>query len=315
MRRALLFAAASIPVLALAVTATSGKLLETTNYSTTNDLNYVNSAQCQSGNLNLEWSIQTKTGVTFNTGGLYRVFATDTLPATDATTNLPFCAESSTTSPNTINAGPVGASVSATNVLVDATRSGNEAVKAAGKSCNPSQDGATIWICAHWSDATSTRNGSAVGKFQLQFNAPDAAGNVNVSAGDTKLFVKWDPATTGAILADHYIAEAYLPPHSPTNTPPDPADATAGPVTAHSTTITGLTNGQTYDVYVVAYSIGGNPGPRSKVQQGTPQPSADFWDVYKSRGGVEEGGCQSGPAGALAMLGVALLLAFRRRKS
>jgi MYXO-CTERM domain-containing protein len=40
-----------------------------------------------------------------------------------------------------------------------------------------------------------------------------------------------------------------------------------------------------------------------------------FWEQYRADGGIEQGGCGGGPAGALALLGVALALRRLRRRS
>ncbi len=74
-----------------------------------------------------------------------------------------------------------------------------------------------------------------------------------------------------------------------------------------------IENNTSYDVYGFAYSTAGNPSEPSKLLTGTPKPVDDFWRTYRNDGGVEEGGCASGPAGALALL--LPLLALRRRRS
>jgi uncharacterized protein (TIGR03382 family) len=79
---------------------------------------------------------------------------------------------------------------------------------------------------------------------------------------------------------------------------------------AESVTIGGLANFTTYSVTVRAISVGGNLSDPSFAVSGTPAPSAGFLEVY---GGVEKGGCSTGTAGALALLGTALVLAVRRR--
>lgn len=301
-----------IPVAAIAATAATGQLIETTNYSSKNATSYINLAQCQTGALSLEWNLLLVPGVTF-TGGSYSVFASDTQPTQATGTNGIYCAQQDAPSAvPPIHAGQVGNSITTNlNILMDvqgAPGSGNVAVTKAGKSC--SADGQQIWICAHWSDQTGTKNGSAFGKFTLQFTAPDAPANLGVGAGDSKLIVRWDAVTTGAAPADHYIAQAFVPPRAP----PDAPDFTSSSVTGTTVTITGLTNGTAYDVYVVPFSIGGNAGTAAGPVLGTPLPSASFWDVYKDRGGVEQGGCASGSGGILALLAVASLAALRRRK-
>ncbi len=315
MRRALLGAAVAIPLVVLAaINAPSGAVVETTNFNSAVPTSYINAAQCagnaSSNPLNLEWSIVTGTGVTFTGGGTYNLFASDAQPAavTNTPSNLVFCAEQPSTTPTQINAGSVG-SVTADLAVKDLAISGHDVVTAAtvAKSCDATQESRVIWICAHWVDSGGTKNGSATGKFIIQLAAPPAPTGVTVGSGDSRLIVDWTASTGGSTTADHYIARA---------TPVGGGTAYYSDRTNSTTaTINGLVNGTTYDVVVIAFSIGGNPSPDSAPAQGIPQPSANFWDVYKDRGGAEQGGCASGPAGAFALLGTASLLALRRRKS
>lgn len=310
MRRVLLVAAVVLPLAVLAAVAGSGQLLETNNYNATSGTSYVNAAQCvgnaSTSPLDLEWNIVTASGVTFTGGGLYRVFASTAQPTQATGTNGIYCAESSSpTATPPVTAGQVGY-VAASTVVQDLAISGSGVVAAVGKTCDPSQEGQQIWICAHWYDSTSTKNGYASGKFVLQLAAPASPTGVTVSAGDSKLYVSWAASSGGTVTADHYIAYA-----TPAGGTPIPSDRT----TSTNATITGLTNGTPYDVTVIAYSVGGNPSAASSpAVSGTPQPSADFWDVYKASGGVERGGCASGPGGALSIVAAAALLALRRRK-
>ncbi len=82
----------------------------------------------------------------------------------------------------------------------------------------------------------------------------------------------------------------------------------------------GLTNGLAYVVTATGTSAAGNPGVNSTTHAAgtdtTPLPFTDFWSTYKSAGGVEQGGCGTGGAGALApALAVVALLVARRRRS
>ncbi|HOX46711.1 MAG TPA: fibronectin type III domain-containing protein [Myxococcota bacterium] len=59
---------------------------------------------------------------------------------------------------------------------------------------------------------------------------------------------------------------------------------------ATSDTVTGLTNGTTYEVRAAAVDTSGNMGDYSEIFTGTPQPIEDGWEHYKSSGGTEPGG-------------------------
>ena len=98
------------------------------------------------------------------------------------------------------------------------------------------------------------------------------------------------------------------------------APSTGGPSNVGSVICAGLTNSTPYTVTAQASSQAGNSSAVSDVTgpnaSTTPLPFLDFWQVYKDQGGVEQGGCSTGSAGALAPALVLLgLLAVRRRRS
>ena len=313
MRRTLLVAASAVlvvPLVALAISAAAGQLLETTNYSAKTGASYVNLAQCQgsatSNPLKIEFNIPS-----FSNGGTYNLYASTAQPSA-GTGSVTLCAETSATSANPpVYAGSVG-SATAASAVTDIDISGALVVSTitppGNKACDPSQENQQIWICAHWTDQNANKDvASAFGKFILQFAKPSPPTGVSASPGSDKLYVSWtasDPS--GPALADHYVATAT----------PSAGGSTvsSGSVTGTSAIIDGLQNGTEYSVVVYAYSIGGNQSdPSSPAVNATPVPGADFWDVYKNRGGQEQGGCSTGGAGALGLLGAAGLLALRWR--
>jgi MYXO-CTERM domain-containing protein len=99
----------------------------------------------------------------------------------------------------------------------------------------------------------------------------------------------------------------------------DPADAHTVEVFGGSTTtarITGLQGGATYDVVVVACSIGHNPSAASNAVQGTPAdaPPADAATPGGGNGARKmTGGCASAPGGLAALAALAVPFALRRR--
>jgi hypothetical protein len=131
--------------------------------------------------------------------------------------------------------------------------------------------------------------------------------SVSVAAGDGALYVSWADGTDNGVAATSYrvTAEAVG----------NPGDTHTESFTGKSNQrISGLTNGVTYSVTVIAVSAGGNRSLASEPVTGTPQHVADFWEQYQEAGGREQGGCGGGPAGVLSLLGVALALrGFRRR--
>jgi uncharacterized protein (TIGR03382 family) len=325
MRRALLAAAIAVPLIALAITAVDGQVLDRTNFSSTHgNISYINAAQCANTDaLHLEWKVTPLSGASFGQNDQIKVFASDTNPAT-VTGSDGFCNEKPATGTPTINAGQIDTLQNVTTLLADKDVTGpagaGTLIKGATTIVCAASEGVNVYICAHWYDVTgNTKKGFASGTFQVQVNAPpDPSGLSTPQPGTGSLSLSWaaNPATPAA--TDHYVAFAFpqgtAP--APTTKPPFATAPTAtATTTGTSATITGLENGKTYDVIVVAYSVAGNPSGASASVPGTPVPSADFWDVYKARGGNEEGGCSTGSVGALSMLGAVVLLALRRRKS
>ncbi len=316
MRRALLLAALALPVGVRAVTPGVGTLLEPDNFNATSGKSYVNAAACSATKtLNLEWSIQTVGSKTFDQTGTFLIFASDTAPAVDSKTGGTFCAEKSTTTTPIVNAAQVDsftASTSPQSGLVSGLKALQNVafVAAAATSCDSSIEGKLLYICAHWTDSNgNTQQGFAIGTFQVQVLAPNAPTSVSAGSGDGRLLVSWTASavTDGFAPADHYIAQA---------TPVGGTTTVYSEIsTGTSATISGLQNGTEYTVVVYAYSVGGNrSADGSEPVTGTPIPSADFWKTYKDRGGVESGGCSSGPPDLLALAGAVSLLALRRRK-
>jgi hypothetical protein len=319
MKRVLLVAALVLPQVALAVTPASGQLLDTTNYNATYAVSYINAAQCAgTDSLHLEWDIAALSGAAFAAGDVYHLYASNTAP-TAGTSGGTFCAEQDNQTSG-VYAGLVGSTAATTPLAsLDVTGAGAwEAASADTTTCTSANEGATVYVCAHWYDAATTKKGSASGTFKVQVAAPPAPTGLTAPVpGNSSLMVSWTANPSTPTLTDHYVAEAFVAGTAPAaGTVPPFATSPVATATTNGTsaTIGGLDNNTTYDVIVVAYSVGGNPSGASAAVQGQPVPTAGFWTVYKAAGGVEEGGCSTGAAGALSMLGAASLIAIRRRK-
>jgi hypothetical protein len=169
---------------------------------------------------------------------------------------------------------------------------------------------ATINVCVqHVGTASTTPKGYALGTVTYEAVAPPVPVSVSVQPGDSSLFVTWAAGTSTGVAAASYNVTA---------TPASGAPTVQGYTGRSNNRISGLINGVTYAVTVTAVSAGGNESVASSpAVSGTPEPVSGFWEQYKNAGGVEQGGCSGGPAGVLALLGVALALAMRglRRRS
>jgi uncharacterized protein (TIGR03382 family) len=168
--------------------------------------------------------------------------------------------------------------------------------------------------------------------FNLDSDPPAAPDAPTVTSLDSELEVSWNSVTT-PIQAAYYtvhvavatsivdggvILDAGVLPDGgglPTSIQSDTVS------TETSTKVTGLTNGVTYDVWVVATDSAGSSPPTtantsgpSSIVQGVPIPSIGYFQAYKMDGGAENGGCASGGGVAAAVLVLALLLLWRRRR-
>lgn len=312
MRRTLLAIVAAFPMAALAVTAGNNQVVELTNFDPTagSGLSYINAAHCAgAAPLQLEWLIPA--AGTPAQDDLFNLYASDTNPSQNAAAPG-FCVLKDQDNP-TVRAAQIDsihAAAPLASTSIPASAVVGPATSATDIPCDAAKENTSVFICAHWTDSGGTVNkGVAVGQFQLQLRAPNKPGGVSVQGADSKLRVSWTANGIDPVRTEFYIARAFAAGTTD-------LVKTSPRATGASTTITDLENGQLYDVDVVAFSVGGNPSAGSDKQLNqSPVPSGDFWDVYKTRGGVEQGGCASGSAGMLALLGVASLLAFRRRNS
>ena len=130
-------------------------------------------------------------------------------------------------------------------------------------------------------------------------------------AGDALVRVTFDyPGDPPADLASHRIRYRLAGSMDPPIEGP-----TLSPASLRTGTLTGLQNGVTYEVWVVAIDDAGNPSldPPSGVLA-TPAPTRDFWEYYKSKGGRAQG-CQTGTGmGGPVALVLLFGLVLRRRR-
>lgn len=257
----------------------------------------VNAADCPSttATVSLSWTTTFPSG-SFATGGSYTLSASSTQ---QTGTTTPYCGSSPTTlvtTPSTIDNS--SATVSGVTVLAKdlAAAAGLSACTADGK----------IYVCVSWKDSASNEKGYARGTLALEVTPPAAPTVSSVWPGDGALVVDvTDNSTTPAATSWRVKAVA--------------ADAIAhysGWETSKSgIRVEGLANGTPYTVTAFAKSDAGNESAESAAfgTQVAPQPVRDFFDVYVDSGGRDTGGCGSGPAGLLALLGAASVLWIRRR--
>lgn len=271
---------------------------------------FLNAAQCAGTDttpVELVWNTHVNS-LAFTPGGTYRLFASNTQPATTGT-DANFCPETDVVA-DSVRAAQVGDDLDATSQAVTASLefSPLEIVQASGYDACDATSEKTIYLCVHWYDASGVRNGWAKGTVRLSFAAPAAPVGVSVTPGDGALNVGWSEGTGGEDPTEFGVVATTTDPRDPAGT------HEYGRTNDNSFRARGLVNGVTYTVVVYAFSAAGNRSEASAAVTGTPQSVSDFFDRYQQSGGAEEGGCASGSAGALALLGTAALLALARRK-
>jgi hypothetical protein len=230
------------------------------------------------------WNISVGTGA-FPTGQL-RISNTNT------------CPENSQDFPNAVTetwetiTQPTGSSRS---------RSAESLATTAGYDCTEQASIRTIYVCAVLQAAT-TPVGTQQAIIRVDTSRPTPPLVTAVSPGNGALDVSWE-ASSGA---DRYRVRA---------TPPTGNPVLSSETTDTSKRITGLTNGTTYVVDVLAFSIGGNQSLEPTTQlQGTPTETDDFWRYYQKQPAAQEaGGCSTTGAGGLALLALGAVAARLRR--
>jgi MYXO-CTERM domain-containing protein len=308
MRRALPLLALLVPALSLAQVPAAGTIQVLPSDRNSGNSKYLGTLDCTSATntIGLAWTIQLATGATF-TAGRYKLFATNTQPTgtpayCDVATGTSVVTKEVTDWPATSTSMPQQSVL--TQRILDAVGLVHDATGA--QTCNATGL-PNVYLCVQYYDANNNRNGLASVTLTAQLEAAPIPTSVSAAPRSNALDVSWTAGSSNGVTIHHYVATA---------TDPDGVSktGTTGDATT-SVTVGGLKNNVAYTVTVHSVSLGGNASAESAAAPGTPLPSDDFWKWYKDQGGAETGGCSTGAAGGLALLGVASLLAFRRRRS
>jgi len=190
------------------------------------------------------------------------------------------------------------------------------ATTAGVSTCTQAND-VTVNLCVYYLPAGSTTNWqlAGMGTFVFQMAIPPKPVIGSISRGDGQLGVSVAP---GTVTATETATRSVT--FTVTCTPAGGGTATTGgPGNAGNIVCGNLTNGTAYTVTAKGFSAANNEGPVSDAvgpnDSTTPLPFLNFWEVYKSDGGQEAGGCGTGGAGALApALALLAFLAVRRRR-
>jgi hypothetical protein len=167
---------------------------------------------------------------------------------------------------------------------------------------------------------------------------PAAPTGVTVLTAESGLLVSWTAATTTALSGYQVLCS---PAGSETHAAAYDTCAAALPAggsgpfatldarlvcsglvsSGTSVRVHGLTDGQSYQIAVVAIAEDGTPSSASVAAAGVPGPTLGFDDIYRQDGGTGLTGCAAGgkprpgwPAGAAAALMASLVVAQRRAR-
>jgi MYXO-CTERM domain-containing protein len=308
MHRVLLLLALFVPALSRAQTNGTGTI------SFVPDAN-IGKTECDPANgetIDVRWTV---TGTNPSLGaGTYKVYASTRAPTADTAGDLKLC-DTGNIPTEGVFAGKIGSDIGSTSstgtqnadLLTSDFVRATAAVDAA--SC-PDDATRTIYVCVHFfPTGQGTATASATGQLELDLKVPAKPVNVVVTPGEEGLRVDWDEgtATGGQTDTVYYRIQAQ------STDPRDTRLHDQGNFTGESGRVDGLLEGVTYQVTVIAFSAADNGNPSDPVP-GTPVPVSDFFEHYEESGGREQGGCASGPAGALGLLGAVLALALQRRR-
>jgi MYXO-CTERM domain-containing protein len=307
MRRASLLALLAAPAVAAAQvppTPTAGQVtFPTVAYSATDG--FINAAECLGANgetIELSWRVQFTAGNGVGQVTAYELFAankttTDECPVQDADKN-----------DNALRAGKVSEVTSnLQETMFDVAFPTSVVAARAGRGgCDGAAEG-DIEVCVQARSGTA-KIGTARGVLRLSVTKPSTPTLNGAGPGERALVVDWDAPNAG--LLESYEVQVSTDPTFAGTAPV----LTSGRVTATDHRFGGLENDVEYGVRVVAFSDADNPSDPSNVVTGTPLAVNDFFELYRQAGGVEQGGCASGAAGLLALLGVGTLLVVRRRR-
>jgi len=286
MFRALVLALLLLPALASAQVT----VVESSDFPNGSD-QIINISECKA-EVRSQFSISWKVPTTAGTVSTIDIRISDTAGCPLASTS------------NTAKTTSLGTSTSTSGALASA-RAASDLAAAVGIVCgNGSLQSVNICAVA-LSGGTELTNATQSATIQFDQVTPSKPQISSVTPGDSALDVSWDPVSS----ANRYQL---------TVTP----QAGGSPVQSGELTNTtshrqgNLVNGTPYNVTVAAISIGGNRSADSDPVAGTPVLVNDFWRLYRSDGGREQGGCGTRGAGPLSLVLLALavlVLRWRRR--
>ena len=192
-----------------------------------------------------------------------------------------------------------------------------------GVNCNGNADAdANVYFILNTNTTTGGTAASGIAlNIHLGLARPNAPAITSISSGDGNLKVNWSaPSGTTTTATTRYRVYWNKTDFSGTAIPSSASHSDA--LTSTNYQVTGLTNGVSYYVAVVAMDSNDNESAGSETRTAIPIPTQDMWQYYKAQGGAEDGGygaCSAGTRGnssgvALLVAAAGLLLLVGRRR-
>jgi hypothetical protein len=317
MRRALFAVLAALPALAY------GQSVVVKTNSNSNLL-VVNRAQCAGSSSNsdvgitddvtasLTWTIQPAPDTSYQSTGNYKVWVTQAKPAAGQTKAGATKVETSCTTNlngDGITVQQLGNDVanSGQTVTVESVSLQTLVQKAGISDCTTASD-VTIYVCVQQVNGASEL-GWALATLQLDRTSLPAPTELGVTSGDSVLHVSCHSGSGDTSSSGTFKAKATP------RTSGLAAKFSGENASCSDLKISGLKNGETYDVTAYRLDENHNPSDASSSVSGSPTLTNDFWDECKADGCPEKGGCSTGGLAAGLLGALSTLVVLRRRKS
>lgn len=155
----------------------------------------------------------------------------------------------------------------------------------ADEACKDVKGDAEIRLVLDFEDGATDPYLDDVLLIDVDLEAPVAPAIESVSGGDGRLSVSWTHSKIDDVakFRVYYKDEAFTDLEGVTYT------ETASNTTSRDIE-SGLANGTTYYIRVVAVDEAENLSEPSVAETASPEETLDFWELYKSKGGTDEGG-------------------------
>jgi len=153
----------------------------------------------------------------------------------------------------------------------------------------------SVYARSHKTDTNRIASTSFTWIFKYDTKVPAAPEITSIVPGEKRLLVQWTDSTTTAFNDIQQYEVLWIPAITATTSSlPDPSEFTRRNTVGITQTSYGISDGLVNDVdalvAVRAIDNYGNYGPISQPKVGRPEEVSDFFELYKSQKGAEQGG-------------------------